>query len=44
MSITSEEEVFKIIQNIDISEAAGIDNLSGIFLKDGGEILQKTPK
>ena len=32
---TSEQEAFKIIQNIDISKAAGIDNLSGKCLKDG---------
>ena len=41
LSITSQEEVFKIIQNIGISKAAGIDNLSGKFLKDGAEILAK---
>ena len=41
LSITSEEEVFKMMQNIDISKAAGIDNLSGKFLKDGAEILAK---
>ena len=41
LSITSQEEVFKIIQNTDISKAAGIDNLSGNFLKDGAEILAK---
>ena len=43
LSITSQEEVFKIIQNIDISKAAGIDNLSGKFLKAGAEILAKPP-
>ena len=42
LSITSEEEVFKIIHNIDISKAAGIDNLPGNFLKDGAEILGKS--
>ena len=41
LSITSQEEVFKIIQNIDIVKAAAIDNLSGKFLKDGAEILGK---
>ena len=41
LSDTSEEEVFKIMQGIDISKAAGIDNLSGKFLKDGTEILAK---
>ena len=39
MSITSEEEVLKIMQNIDISKAAGTDNLPGKFLKDGAGIL-----
>ena len=29
------------MQNIDISKAAGIDNLSGKFLKDGAGILAK---
>ena len=33
-SVTAQEEVFKIIQNIDILKAAGIDNLSGKLLKD----------
>ena len=28
LSITSEKEIFKIIQNINIQKAAGIDNLS----------------
>ena len=39
MSDTSEEEVLKIMQNIDISKATGIEN----FLKnfDGAEILAK---
>ena len=41
LSDASEEEVFKIMQNIDNSKAAGIDNLSGQFLKDGAEILTK---
>ena len=41
LSITSEEEVFKIIQNIDILKTAGIDNLSGKYLKEGAEILAK---
>ena len=38
---TSEKEVFKIMQNIDISKAAAIENLSGNFLKDGAKILAK---
>ena len=41
LSDTSEEEVFKMMQNIKISKAAGKDNLSGKFLKDGAEIPAK---
>ena len=41
LSDASEEEAFKIMQNIDISKAAGMDDLSGEFLKDGVEILAK---
>ena len=41
VSITSEEKVFKTIQNIDISKAAGTENLYEKFLKDGAEILAK---
>ena len=29
------------MENIEISKAAGIDKLSGMFLKDGAEILSK---
>ena len=32
---TFEEKVLKIMTNIDISKAAGVDRLSGRFLKDG---------
>ena len=42
MSYFSQEEVFKIMPNIGISEAAGIDNLPGELLKDGAEIITKT--
>ena len=38
---TSEEKVFKIMKNIEISKAAGIDRLPGWFLIDGTEILSK---
>ena len=38
---TSEEKVFKITENIEISKAAGIDKLPGRFLKDVAEILPK---
>ena len=41
LSIISQEKVSKIIQNLDISKAAVIDNLSGKFLKDEAEILAK---
>ena len=38
---TSEEKVFRIMKNIEISKAAGIDRLPGWFLIDGTEILSK---
>ena len=38
---TSEENVFKIMENIEISKAAGIFKLPGRFLKDGAEILSQ---
>ena len=41
LSDTSKEEVFKIMQNIDILETADIDNLSEKFLKYRAEILTK---
>ena len=41
MSDISEEGVFKITQNINISNAADINNLSGKFLEDGAEIIAK---
>jgi len=37
----SEEEVVKILKNLDITKAAGIDNIKSIFLKDGASILGK---
>ena len=39
MNGTSEEEIFKIMQNIVILKATGINNLSGKCLKDGTEVL-----
>ena len=41
LSDTSKNKGFKIMQNMDVSKAVGIDNLSGKFLKDGAEILAK---
>ena len=38
---TSQEKVFKIMENIGISKASGIDKLPGRFLKDGAKILSK---
>ena len=38
---TSKEKVFKIMENIQISKAASIGKLPGLFLKDGDEILSK---
>ena len=38
---TSEEKVTKIMTNIEWSEVAGVDKLSGRFLKDGANILAK---
>ena len=35
----TEEKVFKIMENIEISKASGIDKLPGRFLKDGAKIL-----
>ena len=39
---TSEEKVFKIMQNIEISKTSGTDKLPGRFLKDGTKILSKS--
>ena len=41
LSDSSEDEVFKIIQNIHILKVARVDNFSGKFLKDRAEILVK---
>ena len=41
MSNTSEEKVLKIMTNIESSKDAGVDKLSGRFLKDGVNILAK---
>ena len=37
----TEDIVLKLLKNIDISKAAGVDNLPGRFLKDGAVILAK---
>ena len=41
MSNASEEEVLKIMTNIESSKSAGVDKLTGRFLKDGTNILVK---
>ena len=41
MNKTSKNEVLKIILKIEISKAAGIDKLSGRFLRDAAEILSR---
>ena len=38
---TSEEKVFKMMENIEISKASSIEKLPGEFLKDGAKILSK---
>ena len=38
-SIISEELVLKLLEEMDVDKAAGIDNLSGKCLKDGAEVL-----
>ena len=37
----TEELVLKLLKDMDVSKAAGIDNLSGKFLKDGAVVLSK---
>ena len=41
MKPTTEDIVLKLLKNIDISKAAGVDNLPERFLKDGAAILAK---
>ena len=33
------DKVFKILKNFDETKASGIDDYSGIFLKDGAKLL-----
>ena len=41
MKTINEDIVLKLLKNIDISKAAGIDNLPGRFLRDGAVSLAK---
>ena len=36
-----EKQIINILEKFDTNKAAGIDGLSGIFLKDGAKILSK---
>ena len=38
---TTEGYMFNILKNIEVTKAAGIDQISGEFLKDGVRILAK---
>ena len=40
-TFVSEDSVLKILKNMDENKAAGLDNLSGKFLRDGATILAK---
>ena len=40
-NVVSEETVLKLLQDLDENKAAGLDNLSGKFLKDGATVLAK---
>ena len=40
-TFVSEDSILKILKNIDENKAAGLDHLSGKFLKDGATILAK---
>ena len=39
---TTGKQIFKIIQDIKSSKAAGVDKLSGRFIKDGADIIAKS--
>ena len=41
LNLTTEKKVLEVLQFIDISKAAGIDKISGRFLKNGANILVK---
>ena len=40
-NVVSEATVLKLLQGLDSNKAAGLDNLSGKFLKDGDTVLAK---
>ena len=41
LTLTTEKKVLDVLECIDTSKAAGIDKISGRFLKDGANILVK---
>ena len=41
MDSTTEGYLFKLLKNVEVTKAAGIDQISGKFLKDGARILAK---
>ena len=41
LNLTTEKKVLEVLKFIDISKAAGIDKISGRFLKDSANILAK---
>ena len=41
LNLTTEIKVLKVLQFTDISKAAGIDKISGRFLKDSANVLAK---
>ena len=41
LSTISENTILTILKNTKVSKAAGLDNLSGRFLKDGAKVLTK---
>ena len=41
LATVSENTILNILKNTNVSKAAGLDNLSGRFLKDGAEVLAK---
>ena len=41
LNLTTTKKILEVLQFIDISKAAGIDKISGRFLKDGANILAK---
>ena len=42
LTLTTKKKVLEILECIDISKAAGTDNVSGKCIKDGAKILGKT--